>query len=91
MHNERPDPVTYLLVLRVPVLVYIFNLNDYLELVDWTGRIIREDKLGYIKSDTPPILERLVTKNSDWLINTNQFEQVYNKRFYRQESTINTS
>ena len=68
-----------------------FNLRDYLELVDWTGRIIREDKRGYINSDTPPILERLATKNSDWLISSNQFEQVYNKRFYRQESTINTS
>ena len=68
-----------------------FNLNDYLELVDWTGRIIREDKRGYIKSDTPPILERLTTKNSDWLISINQFEQIYNKRFYRQKSTINTS
>jgi len=36
-----------------------FSLNDYLELVDWTGRQIREDKRGHIDSDTPPILQRL--------------------------------
>jgi hypothetical protein len=36
-----------------------FNLVDYLELVDWTGRIIREDKRGHIAENLPPILDRL--------------------------------
>ncbi|MEJ2612456.1 MAG: hypothetical protein P8179_20935 [Candidatus Thiodiazotropha sp.] len=36
-----------------------FKLADYLELVDWTGRILREDKRGSIAQDIPPILERL--------------------------------
>jgi hypothetical protein len=36
-----------------------FKLTDYLELVDWTGRILREDKRGYIAQEIPPILERL--------------------------------
>jgi REP element-mobilizing transposase RayT len=36
-----------------------FTSNDYLELVDWAGRAIREDKRGAIPSDTPPILARL--------------------------------
>jgi REP element-mobilizing transposase RayT len=36
-----------------------FSLRDYLELVDWAGRAIREDKHGSIPSDAPPILQRL--------------------------------
>jgi hypothetical protein len=36
-----------------------FAFDDYLELVDATGRLIREDKRGYIPGETPQILERL--------------------------------
>lgn len=36
-----------------------FAFDDYLELVDATGRAIREDKRGYIPGETPQILERL--------------------------------
>ena len=36
-----------------------FAFDDYLELVDSTGRVIREDKLGYIPGETPRLLERL--------------------------------
>jgi len=36
-----------------------FAFDDYLELVDATGRVIREDKRGYIPGETPRILERL--------------------------------
>jgi hypothetical protein len=36
-----------------------FAKADYLALVDWTGRAIREDKRGHIPNDLPPILERL--------------------------------
>jgi hypothetical protein len=32
-----------------------FNLADYLELVDWSGRIMREDKKGYISEHLPTI------------------------------------
>jgi len=68
-----------------------FNFTDYLELVDWTGRIIREDKHGYIKQSTPPILERLTMSNNDWLINSNQFEKVFNKHFNQQRRKVNSS
>lgn len=36
-----------------------FTLTDYLELVDWAGREIREGKRGAINEAVPPILERL--------------------------------
>ena len=36
-----------------------FAFDDYLELVDATGRVIREDKRGYIPGETLRILERL--------------------------------
>jgi REP element-mobilizing transposase RayT len=36
-----------------------FALEDYLELLDWTGRAIRSDKSGHIPSGHPKILDRL--------------------------------
>lgn len=44
-----------------------FALSDYLELADWTGRIVREDKRGYIKSSTPGILKKLQLDEQTWL------------------------
>ncbi|WP_018880061.1 transposase [Thioalkalivibrio sp. ALE9] len=37
----------------------VFTTEDYLGLVDWAGRAIREDKRGAIPGHIPPILERL--------------------------------
>ena len=51
-----------------------FRLTDYLELVDWTGRIIREDKRGAIDAPLPPILERLNIEPKHWLYLTKHFE-----------------
>jgi hypothetical protein len=36
-----------------------FKLKDYLELVEWTGRAIIENKRGHIPPGIPPILARL--------------------------------
>jgi len=36
-----------------------YTTRDYLELVDWVGRVIRDDKRGAIPEDVPPILDRL--------------------------------
>ncbi|TQE99683.1 MAG: transposase [Spiribacter salinus] len=36
-----------------------YQIQDYLELVDWSGRAIIEGKRGRIPDDLPPILERL--------------------------------
>ncbi len=36
-----------------------FSLQDYFELIDWTGRVIRDDKKGAIPADVLPILRKL--------------------------------
>jgi len=36
-----------------------FAFDDYLEMVDWTGRAIRSDKSGFIAAQQPKILSRL--------------------------------
>ena len=51
-----------------------FNLKDYIELVDITGRIMREDKRGAISQNTPPILKRLNIQVEHWQYLTQNFE-----------------
>jgi hypothetical protein len=51
-----------------------FRLSDYLQLVDWSGRILREDKRGYIPEHIPPILQRLDMDARHWLYLTKNFE-----------------
>lgn len=52
-----------------------FRLTDYLELVDWTGRLILENKRGSIHSNLPPILSRLGIEDKNWLELTTRFER----------------
>src|SRR5690606_8875453 len=44
-----------------------FTREDYLDLVDKTGRAIRDDKRGFIPSDIPPIISRLGINPDRWL------------------------
>ena len=55
-----------------------YTLYDYLELVDWSGRIVRLDKRGSIASHMPPILARLGINPDEWLQTMSQ-----GNRFYR--------
>lgn len=54
-----------------------FQLRDYLELVDWTGRAIRADKSGAISSSLPPILQRLGLNTHSWIAQQNHFGKKY--------------
>ena len=54
-----------------------FRLLDYLELVDWTGRQIREYKRGAIDNALPTILERLDIDEDHWLYMTQNFESSF--------------
>jgi len=51
-----------------------FLLKDYMKLVDETGRIMRDDKRGFINNNTPPILKRLNIEPENWLYLTKNFE-----------------
>ena len=55
-----------------------YNLIDYCELVDCTGRCIREDKVGYIENSHNPILERIGLNTEQWLTLTTEFEKHFN-------------
>jgi hypothetical protein len=52
-----------------------FSLQDYCELVDTTGRIIRANKAGAIDSAQSPILSRLGLSEEQWITLTTEFEQ----------------
>ena len=58
-----------------------FSLESYLELIDYTGRIIRPDKRGAIPLNLPPILQRLHLNMKVWRENSTNFEKNYRRRF----------
>ena len=64
-----------------------FKLDDYLQLVDWTGRMIRVDKRGAIPENLPPILDRLNMDAKLWLNSCTDFEKQF-KSFVGNESKI---
>ena len=43
-----------------------YCLQDYLELIDWTGRAVRDDKRGAISPEIPKILERINIDPDQW-------------------------
>ena len=43
-----------------------FKLADYLELLDWSGRMVREGKRGAISANSPAILQRLGVSAEIW-------------------------
>jgi hypothetical protein len=55
------------------------SFDEYLELIDWTGRQQRADKSGTIPAHLQPVMHRLEIDADHWLETTNCF----GKRFYR--------
>jgi hypothetical protein len=43
------------------------QLEDYIQLIDCLGRLVRADKRGFIPPDLPPILDRLQIPAESWL------------------------
>jgi REP element-mobilizing transposase RayT len=65
---------------KAPSSEISFLLQDYLALVDYTGRIILPDKHGSIPSHFPGILQRLSIKPDDWMTQVSNFELHYATR-----------
>ena len=58
-HDPSPDT-------DYPETTLPITFSNYLELVEWTGRILRDDKPGAIDSSIPDILVRLGCAYPDW-------------------------
>lgn len=54
-----------------------YSLLDYLQLVDWTGRVIRDDKCGAISEYTPSLLSTLGLDSETWLNLASSFGKDY--------------
>jgi len=54
-----------------------FELTDYLELIELTGRCIREDKVGYIKQNQLALLTRLNINPENWLTLSKEFRKLF--------------
>lgn len=62
------------------------TLDQYLKLLDWTGRQIRKDKVGSIPQECASILERLDCSAETWV----DFVRNFRKRF-RNEAGLASS
>ena len=67
--NETPDGPRGIL----PV-----DTDQYLDLVDWTGRLIREGK-GAIPDHLSPILERLEIDTNRWLNTVHNYSSIFHR------------
>ena len=54
-------------------------LTQYLELLDWTGRQVRQGKRGAIPPEVSPILERLGIDSDRWLDLTCDFGSIFKR------------
>ena len=54
-----------------------FELDEYIALVDWSGRAILYNKRGLIPESTPPILLRLGINDNDWVNHIHYFERQF--------------
>ena len=56
-----------------------YKLDDYLELIDWSGRAIRSDKRGFIDGRLPPIMLRLNINADAWTASMQRAGNVFGR------------
>ncbi len=54
-----------------------FYFEEYLQLVDWTGRAVRDDKRGYIPANEPKLLQELGIEHDCWLMLVKDFSRSF--------------
>ena len=52
---------------------------EYLQLLDWTGRQLQQEKRGAIPADLAPILERLSVTHDGWLKLVTEFSRLFRR------------
>lgn len=57
--------------------LFEMSLDDYLRILDWTGRQTRRDKRGKISDDAPPILDRLGLSGASLVAFVEEFETLF--------------
>ena len=62
------------------------SFAEYLQLLDWTGRQIRDDKPGAIPADLAPILARLKLSDDGWLKLMKGFSRMFPRAAGRPQS-----
>jgi hypothetical protein len=62
--------------------------DEYLSLMDWTGRQVRSDKPGAIPPHLAPILDRLEINRSRWVGTVNGYGSLFNRVAGRVESIV---
>jgi hypothetical protein len=53
------------------------TLEQYLLLLDWTGRQMKKGKLGHVPQEFAPILERLDCDAELWMLYVRDFRRVF--------------
>lgn len=64
------------------------TLDEYLNLVDWSARLLHSGKKSFIANDTPEILTRLKLRKCQWLIQVPATESHYWRAIGRVESLL---
>jgi REP element-mobilizing transposase RayT len=67
------------------------TLDRYLQLIDWTGRQLRQDKPGAILKGLPEILERLDCSVDTWLSMVRNFRRMFKTEAGKPESLAGIS
>lgn len=75
-HQASPDSLMAFATSVDEADVLPFSLSDYVCLVDWTGRQIKENK-GHISSEIPPLVEISGLKASHWLCTIKHYAKPY--------------
>ena len=61
------------------------SLDEYLTILDRTGRVIRSDRRGTIPVELAPILERLAIRTGKWIESIAEYDRLFRRVLGREE------